>query len=192
MIHQHREEVGYDRKRCSIAGIRPQYPVQGWKENSKRVNSATFELRRGKTLCIVGESGCGKSVTAHSIMQLLPKAGYIKNGKVEYFKTKDEVTTLSTLKRNGKAIRSIRGRDIAMIFQDPMSSLDPVYTIGRQIAENLRNHENISKKDARVRIIKLLNELAIPSPEKGLTNTPTSFRRYEAARHDRDSAHMQS
>ena len=131
------------------------------------VNSVTFSLKRGKTLCIVGESGCGKSVTAHSIMQLLPKNGILENGTVTYYHEPDSMgQVISEYKRNGKEIRSIRGKDIAMIFQDPMSTLNPVYTIGSQIMENLRSHEKIDKVKAKARIIRLLSDLGIPTPEK--------------------------
>lgn len=140
------------------------------------VNSVTFDLRRGKTLCIVGESGCGKSVTAHSIMQLLPKNASLEHGTVTYYpQNGEEGLVLSAFKRTGKQIRQIRGRDIAMIFQDPMSTLNPVYTIGDQIMENLRRHENLSKAEAKERIIRLLADLGIPTPEKRFHQYPHEF-----------------
>ena len=140
------------------------------------VNSVTFNLRRGKTLCIVGESGCGKSVTAHSIMQLLPKNAILEQGSVTYYPQNGaEGMVLSSFKRTGKRIRQIRGSDIAMIFQDPMSTLNPVYTVGDQIMENLRRHENISKAEAKARIIRLLTDLGIPTPEKRFNQYPHEF-----------------
>ncbi|MEI8200469.1 MAG: ABC transporter ATP-binding protein [Eubacteriales bacterium] len=139
------------------------------------VNGVTLELERSKTLGIVGESGCGKSVTAHSIMQLLPKAGYIAGGTIEYFPDEKPRMEMSSLKKNSREIRKIRGKDIAMIFQDPMSTLNPVYSIGSQIMENLHHHEKISKKDARKRIIKLLYDLGIPSPEDRYNDYPHQF-----------------
>ncbi len=139
------------------------------------VNGVTFQLRKGTTLGIVGESGCGKSVTAHSIMQLLPQNGYIESGTVEYFDETGPCQKLSDYKRNGKRMRAIRGKDIAMIFQDPMSSLDPVYTIGSQIAENLRQHEHISREEARHRIIQMLTDLDIPIPEQRYNEYPYQF-----------------
>ncbi len=139
------------------------------------VNSVTFDLRRGKTLCIVGESGCGKSVTAHSIMQLLPKNATV-NGTVTYYPQGDsQGKLLSAYKRKSKDMRRIRGRDIAMIFQDPMSTLNPVYTIGSQIMENLSEHENIGKEEAKERIIKLLSDLGIPTPESRFDQYPHEF-----------------
>lgn len=139
------------------------------------VNDVSFDLKRGTTLGVVGESGCGKSVTAHSIMQLLPKAGYINNGKITYYDNAGKEYVLSDYKRNGKQIRAIRGKEIAMIFQDPMASLDPVYKIGAQISENLLQHEKLTKQEARERVIKLLTELGIPVPEKRYDDYPHEF-----------------
>ena len=140
------------------------------------VNGVTYSLRRGKTLCVVGESGCGKSVTAHSILQLLPRNGILEGGTVTYYPEADsEGKILSKYSRNGRDIRSIRGKDIAMIFQDPMSTLNPVYTVGNQIMENLRSHEKLSKAEARERIIKLLGDLGIPTPEARLHQYPHEF-----------------
>lgn len=139
------------------------------------VNGVSFGLERGKTLCIVGESGCGKSVTAHSILQILPSNGYIADGKVEYMPRPGERMTLSEYKRNSRSIRAVRGKEIAMIFQDPMSTLNPVYTVGDQIMEMLRNHEKINKAEAKERIIKLLADLGIPNPEIRYDQYPHEF-----------------
>ena len=137
------------------------------------VNGVTFSLERGKTLCIVGESGCGKSVTAHSIMQLLPPNGILENGSVTYYPQSGEKgKIISNFSRTGREIRAIRGKDIAMIFQDPMSTLNPVYTIGSQIMESLSSHEKIDKAEAKARIIKLLSDLGIPTPEKRYDQYP--------------------
>ena len=140
------------------------------------VNGVTYELRRGKTLCVVGESGCGKSVTAHSILQLLPPNGSIEGGQVIYYPSQDEEgKILSNYKRNSKQIREVRGKDIAMIFQDPMSTLNPVYTVGSQIMENLLGHEKIGKAEAKERIIRLLGELGIPNPDERFDQYPHEF-----------------
>lgn len=139
------------------------------------VNDVCFELKRGTTLGIVGESGCGKSVTAHSILQLLPRMGYIAGGTVKYAATEDEIQTLTSYGRNSREIRAIRGKDISMIFQDPMSTLNPVYTIGKQISENLLKHEKLTKKQARERVVQLLGELGIPVPEKRYDEYPHQF-----------------
>ena len=139
------------------------------------VNDVSFELRSGSTLGVVGESGCGKSVTAHSVIQLLPKNGKITNGSVTYRTKAGKELDLTSFKRNGRDIRQIRGQEIAMIFQDPLASLDPVYKIGTQIAENLLEHENISKHEARERVVKLLGELGIPVPDKRYDDYPHQF-----------------
>lgn len=140
------------------------------------VNGVSFDLQRGKTLCIVGESGCGKSVTAHSIVQLLPPNGYIAGGTISYYPEADVCKVLSSYKRTGHAIRGIRGKEIAMIFQDPMSTLNPVYTVGSQIMEMLKSHEKwIDKKEAKARIIKLLGNLGIPNPEIRYDQYPHEF-----------------
>jgi len=139
------------------------------------VNGVSFELKYGSTLGIVGESGCGKSVTALSVMQLLPKAGSIAGGSVVYRDRQGREYELSRYKRTGRDIRAIRGKEIAMIFQDPMSSLNPVYKIGSQIAENLREHEKMDQKAARRRVIDMLAELGIPTPEKRYHSYPHEF-----------------
>ncbi len=145
------------------------------KRKVNAVNGVTFGLRRGKSLCIVGESGCGKSVTAHSIIQLNPSNGGIEGGSVKYYPEAGKCLELSSFGKNSRAIRDIRGKDIAMIFQDPMSTLNPVYTVGSQIMENLRKHEKMSAQEARTRIIRLLSELGIPEPDKRFNQYPHEF-----------------
>ena len=139
------------------------------------VNGVSFELERGKTLCIVGESGCGKSVTAHSILQLLPSNGYIADGTVEFFPKTGDGQILSAFKKKSRKIRAVRGKEIAMIFQDPMSTLNPVYTVGNQIMEMLQNHEKIGKNEAKARIVQLLADLGIPNPEIRYDQYPHEF-----------------
>ena len=150
------------------------------KKTVHAVNDANLVLERGKTLGIVGESGCGKSITAFSVMQLIPKMAKIAGGSVTYFPKDGEPQVLTDYKTNSKEMRAIRGKDIAMIFQDPMASLNPVYTIGNQIMENLKNHEKLPKEEAKARIIKLLGELGIPAPEQRYNEYP-----HQAARNDR-------
>ncbi len=143
---------------------------------NKALNGVSMEIKRGKTLCIVGESGCGKSVTASSIMRLLPKLSRIEEGTITYHSsdTRGDIE-IQNLEKNGKEMRSLRGKDIAMIFQDPMTALNPVYTVGWQISEMIRNHENISKKEARDRTLKLLQDMGIPFPEKRIDEFPHQF-----------------
>lgn len=139
------------------------------------VSGVSFELHAGRTLGIVGESGCGKSVTAHSIMQLLPKYGRVTQGEITYYRENGEAVEIQKLKRNGNEMRQIRGKEISMIFQDPMSSLNPVYTIGDQIIENIREHEKISKKDALEKARMLLEDLEIPSAKDRMRDYPHQF-----------------
>lgn len=127
----------------------------------KAVNGVSFELKERHTLGILGESGCGKSVTALSILQLLPTLSEIKSGTITYYKDSEEIV-ISSLKKNSKKMRAIRGKEIAIIFQDPIGSLNPVYNIGTQIIENLIQHEEISKKEAVRRVVELLTQLNIP------------------------------
>ncbi|WP_284639277.1 ABC transporter ATP-binding protein [Paenibacillus silviterrae] len=140
----------------------------------KAVNGVSFNVRKGSTLGVVGESGCGKSVTAHSILQLLPKLGRITDGSITYYSNAGEII-LSRLKKNGNTIRSIRGKDISMIFQDPMASLNPVYTIGDQICENLLQHESISKKEAFEKAVEMLTLLGIPHAASRMKDYPHQF-----------------
>lgn len=141
---------------------------------NKAINGVSFQINKGKTLCIVGESGCGKSVTASSIMQLLPRLSRIENGEIIYHSDKGDIH-IQELERNGKEMRSLRGKDIAMIFQDPMTNLNPVYTIGYQIMENILNHEKVTKKEARAKTLELLTLMGIPYPEKRIDEYPHQF-----------------
>jgi len=118
----------------------------------------SFAIRRGKTLCIVGESGCGKSVTASSIMQLLPELSRIEEGSIVYHAKTGDVH-IEQLERNGEQMRSLRGAEIAMIFQDPMTALNPAYTIGFQIGEALKYHTSMSTSEIRSRSIELLRDM---------------------------------
>ena len=132
------------------------------------VNGISFEIGPGETLGIVGESGCGKSVTALALLGLLPRAGRVRSGTA-HFDGRD----LLQLKQ--RALRRIRGRQIAMIFQDPMTSLNPVLTIGRQIREPLETHFGMNRKAASVRAAELLDRVGIPSPDARLSDYPHQF-----------------
>ena len=115
----------------------------------RAVDGIDFTIEPEKTLGIVGESGCGKSVTALSILGLIPKPpGRIAAGEILLHRNNEKVD-LTTLKPNGRRMRSIRGNEIAMIFQEPMTSLNPVFTIGRQIVESIILHQRLSKRAAR-------------------------------------------
>src|SRR3954454_23048309 len=133
------------------------------------VNGISFELARGERLGLVGESGCGKSVTNLAIIRLLPKpAGRIEGGSV-LFDGQDLV------RLDESDIRDIRGRDIAMIFQDPMTSLNPVLTVEEQMVETIVAHRKLSKGEARARAVELLGMVGIPQAENRLKNFPHQF-----------------
>jgi oligopeptide/dipeptide ABC transporter ATP-binding protein len=132
------------------------------------VNGITFDISPGETLGIVGESGCGKSVTSLALMGILPRAGKVTAGTA-MFDDRD------LLKLSDDQLRKIRGRDIAMIFQDPMTSLNPVLTVGRQIREALETHFDLPKKEAQDRAAELLDRVGIPSPKLRLKDYPHQF-----------------
>ncbi|MFH5779301.1 ABC transporter ATP-binding protein [Heyndrickxia oleronia] len=131
----------------------------------KAVNDVSFSIHKGQTVCIVGESGCGKSITALSLMQLIPENGKIDSGEV-YFSGKN------LLNLNKKDIRRLRGNDIGMIFQEPMTSLNPVFTIGEQMIEPLQEHLLLSKKDAYKKAMELITMMGIPNAEKIISQYP--------------------
>lgn len=141
---------------------------------NRAINGVSFDIKKGKTLSIVGESGCGKSVTAASIMQLLPELSRIEEGEITYFSEDGEIR-IDQLEKNGKTMRNLRGSDIAMIFQDPMTALNPVYTVGFQIIEGLRAHTNMTKKQAKEKAIELLSLMGIPNPDKRINQYPHQF-----------------
>jgi peptide/nickel transport system ATP-binding protein len=128
------------------------------------VDDISFKIMRGKTLCIVGESGSGKSVTARSILQIVDPPGKIMSGEVIYYGKDPAGQDLAKLNERGKEIRSIRGHEISMIFQEPMTSLSPIHTIGNQICEAILLHQNVDKEEARNRAIELLRRVEIPNP----------------------------
>ena len=131
----------------------------------KAVDGVSFDVERGKTLCVVGESGSGKSVTARSILQIVDEPGRIVSGSMVLHRPDGSRTDLAKLDRRGREIRAVRGAEIAMIFQEPMSSLSPVHTVGNQIMEVLTLHLKMSKAQARQRCIELLTQVEIPAPK---------------------------
>ena len=140
----------------------------------KAVDGINLNIYPEKTLGLVGESGCGKSVTAKSILRLVPLTGKIVSGEILYQDHKNRVD-LSKIDPDGKQIRKIRGNRISMIFQDPMSSLNPVYTIGDQIFENIRIHSKVDKVTTKKKAIELLNSVKISSPHIKVDDFPHHF-----------------
>jgi oligopeptide/dipeptide ABC transporter ATP-binding protein len=135
------------------------------------VRGISFELRRGETLAIVGESGCGKSTTGLAVMGLIDRGrGTRVSGRIN-LRRKDG-TRCNIVDLDGRALRKVRGNDVAMIFQEPMSSLNPVYTVGAQIIEAIRRHESIDTKAARRKACDMLADLGIPQPEQYLASYP--------------------
>lgn len=146
-----------------VSGLKTYF--QDRKGQVPAVDGVDFILRKGETLGIVGESGCGKSVTSMSILHLLPPKGRIVDGTIR-FKGRD-ITHLPPAE-----MAKLRGKEIAMIFQEPMTSLNPVYTVGYQISEMILRHEKVSKKEARARAIEMLRLVNIPAPEKRIDEYP--------------------
>ena len=133
---------------------------------AKAVDGVSYQVGRGETVCLVGESGCGKTVSALSILRLLPQPpARIAGGQV-LFKGRN------LLKLAEEDLQSLRGREISMVFQEPMTSLNPVFTVGHQIEEVITNHEGASHKEAEERILKLLHDVGIPSPEERIHDYP--------------------
>ena len=165
----------------------------------KAVDGLTLTIQRGKTLGVIGESGCGKSMTARAILNMIPKPGKITHGKIVYHRQiknngqsqMEDIVELTGLDPDGKTIREIRGGEIGMIFQEPMSSLTPVYTVGShineavslhhltpvrkvgdQIAEQVMAHRQVTKEEAREIAIKMLQRVGIPKPTERVDNYP--------------------
>ena len=146
-----------------VSGLKTYF--QDRKGQVPAVDGVDFILRKGETLGIVGESGCGKSVTSMSILHPLPPKGRIVDGTIR-FKGRD-ITHLPPAE-----MAKLRGKETAMIFQEPMTSLNPVYTVGYQISEMILRHEKVSKKEARARAIEMLRLVNIPAPEKRIDEYP--------------------
>jgi len=139
------------------------------------INGVSFDIKRGKTLCIVGESGCGKSVTANAIMRLLSELSRIEKGSITYRSLEGDIR-IDQLERNGPQMRKLRGKEMAIIFQDPMTALNPVYSIGFQINEMLQAHDKgLRKRAATARSIGLLKDMGIPLPEQRVHEYPHQF-----------------
>ncbi|MCI0710236.1 MAG: ABC transporter ATP-binding protein [Chloroflexi bacterium] len=136
----------------------------------KAVNGVSFKIERGKTLGIVGESGCGKSVMARAILNMVRPPGRIVSGEINYYSQPDSPPiNIASLNRNSAQVRRIRWGEIAMIFQEPMTSLSPVHTISNQMIEPIQLHLNLSKQAAKNHAVELLARVGLPNPEQLLT-----------------------
>ena len=144
----------------------------------RAVDGVTFDIQRGEALGLVGESGCGKSVSAFSILRLLPKTAKITEGKINYYREGADPIDLTRVDPNGELIRSIRGNEIAMIFQEPLTSLSPVHTVGSQIAEAVELHvgtNDAPRQMAREKAIEMLAQVGIASPTQRYDEFPHQF-----------------
>ena len=137
----------------------------------RAVDGVSFSLRKGHTLGIVGESGCGKSVTAQSILRIVPANGRIVEGKILLTVGENEID-IAQLDPEGDQMHSIQGKEIAMIFQEPMTSFSPVYTIGNQITEVIRLHQNASSRESLDIALDMLNKVGMPKPEEIVDSYP--------------------
>ena len=163
-------------------------PIFGRQKDLPRaVDGISFDIAPNEIFALVGESGCGKSVTALSVIQLVAQpAGFIAGGAI-YYKGQD-ITRLPEIEK-----RKVQGNDVAMVFQEPMTSLNPVFTIGNQISEAIRQHQNLRGTAARNAAIEMLDLVGIPEPAARYDEYPHQMSgRYETARHDRDGALLPS
>jgi oligopeptide/dipeptide ABC transporter ATP-binding protein len=139
----------------------------------KAVDGVSFQVHRGETLGVVGESGCGKSVTSLSVMQLIRRPrGNIEGGRIVYHPAAKPPIEITALDPNGKEMRALRGREISMIFQEPMTSLNPVYPVGYQIIETLRRHERLTKQELLERAVSMLELVRIPDAGQRIGEYP--------------------
>ena len=147
-----------------IQNLRTHFFVRG--QVAKAVNNVSLTIRSGQTLGLVGESGCGKSVTAHSIIRLIPEPpGKIVDGRILF-------EGVDLVQLSERRMRKIRGNRISMIFQEPMTSLNPVFTVGDQVGEVLRLHQHLSGRKARQRVLEIFQQVGIPAPERRLSDYP--------------------
>lgn len=146
----------------------------------RAVDGVDLTIRPGRTLGIVGESGCGKSITAMSLMQLVPSPGRIEGGEINYYRTVHQTESASTadiieiskLKPDSREMRAIRGNQISMVFQEPMAAMLPVRTVGAQIMEAITLHQNVSKVEAQERAIDILSRVGLPNPDRIVNTYP--------------------
>ncbi len=153
----------------TVENLRVSFPLE--EGDLQAVRGVSFQLKPGKTLGLVGESGCGKSVTAQSALRLLPASAQI-DGSLRYLQENGQVVDLNTLERNGEAVRGIRGAEITMIFQEPLTSFSPLYTIGNQIEEQILLHYTSDTTLARARAIEMLERVGIPDAPQRIDAYP--------------------
>lgn len=138
----------------------------------KAVDGVDFQINRKQTMGMIGESGCGKSVTAFSIMRTVQTPGKVVDGVIEYQKSDGSIVDMAQLDPFGREVRAIRGKEISMIFQEPMTSLSPVHSIGDQIVEMIRLHRTNNKKEAEEIALDMLNRVGLPNPRQRFKEYP--------------------
>jgi oligopeptide/dipeptide ABC transporter ATP-binding protein len=138
----------------------------------RAVNDVNFSIPKGKVMALVGESGCGKSVTSYSILRLIQKPGKIMDGEIVFHPSKNNSFDILKLKENSDKLFNVRGGNISMIFQEPMTALSPVHTIGNQICEAILIHQNLTKEEARIKAADMLAKVGIPNAKSRLDQYP--------------------
>ena len=162
-----------------IKDLRVSFPLD--EGTVRAVEGVNLTIRRGEVLGVVGESGCGKSITAHSVLRIIPHPGRIDAGQILFYPSGQSVANgngavdLARLNPTGAEIRDIRGKDIAMIFQEPMSSFSPVHTIGSHIIEAILLHQSVTREQARQQTVELLRLVGISGAEQRVDNYPHQF-----------------
>ena len=165
------ENTSYEQPLLEISGLKTVFPTDDGIVNA--VNDVSFSIARGQTVGVVGESGCGKSITGLSMLQLVPPPGRIEAGEIMFHRNgADEPLDIAQVSPKSELMREIRGNEIAIIFQEPMTSLNPVYTVGNQIAEAIVLHEQVNKKTARERAIEMIARVGIPAPAQRVDEYP--------------------
>ena len=165
------EKTPYEKPLLEISGLKTVFPTDDGIVNA--VNDVSFSIARGQTVGVVGESGCGKSITGLSMLQLVPSPGRIEAGEILFHRNgADEPLDIAQVSPKSELMRQIRGNEIAIIFQEPMTSLNPVYTVGNQISEAIVLHEQVNKKTARERAIDMIARVGIPAPTQRVDEYP--------------------
>ena len=155
----------------SVRNLKTHFPLD--EGNVIALDGVDLDIKRGKTLAVVGESGCGKSVTARSILRILDRPGEIVDGEILFNKgdgAADAVIDILSLDANGSEMRNMRGGEIGLIFQEPMTSFSPVHTIGKQLSEAVRLHTDLEKNEVRDLCVKSLERVGIPFPEERINS----------------------
>ena len=165
------EKTSHEKPLLEISGLKTVFPTDDGIVNA--VSDVSFEIGPGQTVGVVGESGCGKSITGLSLLQLVPSPGRIEAGEILFHRNgDDEPLDIAQVSPKSELMRQIRGNEIAIIFQEPMTSLNPVYTVGNQIAEAIVLHEQVDKKTARERAMEMIARVGIPAPAQRVDEYP--------------------